>query len=139
MVTSGRKTSLPIIKKVEPKLMVGCGSAMPGQRVMIVDPDSLTELKDGQVGEIWVSGPSVAKGYWNRPDETDKIFNAYLSDSGAGPFLRTEDLGFIGPYQGPHHHPRPESLSAGHRVDCRTLSRGAQARLRRGLHCRRRR
>src|SRR5215204_1524888 len=95
MVTSGRKASLPIIKDTRSKLMVACGGTLPGQRVIIVAPESLTELKDGQVGEIWVSGPSVAKGYWNRPEATDHIFNAHLSDNGEGPFLRTEDLGFI--------------------------------------------
>src|SRR5215213_11750081 len=95
MVTSERKASLPIIKDTKSKLMVGCGGALPGQRVVIVDPASLTELKDGQVGEIWISGPSIASGYWNRPEETDETFNAYLSDSGAGPFLRTGDLGVI--------------------------------------------
>ena len=95
MVTSGRKASLPVIKDTKSKLMVACGGTLPGQRVIIVDPESLTELKDGQVGEIWVSGPSVAKGYWNRPEATDQIFNAYLSDSDEGPFLRTEDLGFV--------------------------------------------
>ncbi len=95
MVTSGRKASLPIVKDTRSKLMVACGGTLPGQRVIVVDPESLTELKDGQVGEIWVSGPSVAKGYWNRREATDQIFNAYLSDSDEGPFLRTEDLGFI--------------------------------------------
>ncbi|HSE19187.1 MAG TPA: amino acid adenylation domain-containing protein, partial [Pyrinomonadaceae bacterium] len=98
MVTSGRKASLPVIKRLETtnsNLIVGCGSTLPGQRVIIVDPESLTELEDGQVGEIWVSGPSVAQGYWNRPEDTEKIFNAYLANSDEGPFLRTEDLGFI--------------------------------------------
>ena len=95
VVTGGRKQSLPVIKRVEAKTMVGCGGALPGERVIIVDPASLTEVKDGQVGEIWVYGPSVARGYWNRPEETHQTFNAYLSDTGEGPFLRTEDLGFI--------------------------------------------
>ncbi len=95
IVTGGRKTSLPVIKRVEAKTMVGCGGALPRERVIIVDPASLTELEDGHVGEIWVSGPSVAKGYWNRPKETREIFNAYLLESDEGPFLRTEDLGFI--------------------------------------------
>ncbi|HJP95206.1 MAG TPA: amino acid adenylation domain-containing protein [Pyrinomonadaceae bacterium] len=97
IVTGGHKKSLPIIKRVETtsKLMVGCGSELPEERIVIVDPASLTELKAGQVGEIWVSGPSVAKGYWNRSEETHQIFNAYLSGTGEGPFLRTEDLGFI--------------------------------------------
>jgi amino acid adenylation domain-containing protein/non-ribosomal peptide synthase protein (TIGR01720 family) len=95
VVTGGPKRSLPVIKEVEAKLMVGCGGALPDERVIIVDPAMLTELKNGEVGEIWVSGPSVAKGYWNRSEETDRTFNAYLSDTSEGPFLRTEDLGFI--------------------------------------------
>ena len=105
IVTGGRKKRLPVIKKVEAaetrevdsksKLMVGCGGELPEERVIIVDPTFLTEVQAGQVGEIWVSGPSVARGYWNRPEETHQTFKAFLSDSGKGPFLRTEDLGFI--------------------------------------------
>ena len=52
-------------------------------------------LQAGQVGEIWVAGPSVARGYWGRPAETEETFAAYKSDSGDGPFLRTGDLGFV--------------------------------------------
>ena len=37
----------------------------------------------------------MAKGYWNRPDETERTFSAYLADTGQGPFLRTGDLGFV--------------------------------------------
>jgi 8-amino-7-oxononanoate synthase len=37
----------------------------------------------------------VAQGYWNRPEETDRTFRAFLKDSGEGPFLRTGDLGFM--------------------------------------------
>jgi len=95
IVTGGRKHDLPVIKRVESKLMVGCGGSVLEERVVVVDPAALTELKDGQVGEIWVSGPSVARGYWNHPKDTYHTFNAYLSDTGEGPFLRTEDLGFI--------------------------------------------
>ena len=49
----------------------------------------------GEVGEIWVSGPSVALGYWNRPEETAATFEAHLAETGEGPFLRTGDLGFV--------------------------------------------
>src|SRR5205085_3294639 len=77
------------------KLLVGCGGELPGERVVIVDPESLTELEPGRVGEVWVSGPSVARGYWNRPEETGRALKAFLSDTGEGPFLRTEDFGFI--------------------------------------------
>ena len=47
-----------------------------------------------RVGEIWISGPSVAKGYWHKPAETEQTFGARL-ESGEGPFLRTGDLGFL--------------------------------------------
>ena len=47
------------------------------------------------MGEIWVSGPTVSRGYWNRPEETERTLRAYLADSGEGPFLRTGDLGFL--------------------------------------------
>ena len=44
---------------------------------------------------MWVKGPSVALGYWNRPEETGHVFRANLADTGEGPFLRTGDLGFF--------------------------------------------
>ena len=37
----------------------------------------------------------MAQGYWNRPEDTNRSFQAYLSDTGEGPFLRTGDLGFL--------------------------------------------
>lgn len=77
------------------RALVGCGHALMDQSIAIVDPETLTRCAHGQVGEIWVSGPSVALGYWDRPEETRYTFRAYLADSGEGPFLRTGDLGFM--------------------------------------------
>jgi 8-amino-7-oxononanoate synthase len=74
--------------------LVGCGQAMPDQYVVIANPDTMTAAAPGEVGEIWVSGPSIAKGYLKRPDESSQTFNAHLADTGEGPFLRTGDLGF---------------------------------------------
>jgi len=74
---------------------VSCGFSRLDQKVLIVDPQTLEPYPDGHVGEIWTSGPSVTQGYWNCPEETEKIFKAYLADNGEGPFLRTGDLGFI--------------------------------------------
>ncbi|HEX7375580.1 MAG TPA: condensation domain-containing protein, partial [Pirellulales bacterium] len=74
--------------------LVGCGQAVLGQRVAIVDPDSLQPLESGQVGEIWVAGESIGQGYWNHPQESDATFRAALAD-GSGPYLRTGDLGFF--------------------------------------------
>jgi acyl-CoA synthetase (AMP-forming)/AMP-acid ligase II len=77
------------------RLLVGCGRQWPGQEVRIVDPESAMLRPDGRVGEIWVAGPSVAAGYWGRPEETERAFRARLADTGGGPFLRTGDLGFV--------------------------------------------
>ncbi len=75
--------------------VVGCGRAMPDTKIVIVHPESLTPCAADAVGEIWVSGPTVAQGYWNRPEETQCTFAACLADTGEGPFLRTGDLGFL--------------------------------------------
>lgn len=72
--------------------VVSCGRA--DEDVVIVSPESLTACPDGKIGEIWFAGGSVAKGYWNRPAETQHTFDAYRADNGDGPFLRTGDLGF---------------------------------------------
>ncbi|WP_437535239.1 thioester reductase domain-containing protein [Sorangium sp. So ce726] len=75
--------------------LVGNGPVAPDQQVIIVDPERKTRCSGEEVGEIWVAGPSVAQGYWNRPAETAETFWAQLSDTGEGPFLRTGDLGFL--------------------------------------------
>lgn len=77
------------------RTLVGSGRAMLDTRIVIVDPESLTACAPDAVGEIWVSGPGVTKGYWNKPEETERTCRAYLADSGEGPFLRTGDLGFL--------------------------------------------
>ncbi len=79
------------------RVLAGCGRPMAefGTRVVIVDPETLTECAADRIGEIWVSGPGVARGYWNRPEESEQTFRARLSDTGDGPFLRTGDLGFM--------------------------------------------
>ena len=77
------------------KTLVGCGRSIPGQEVMIVHPETLAICPPGKVGEIWVRGDSVAKGYWNRPEETKQTFQACLTNNQEGSFLRTGDLGFL--------------------------------------------
>jgi acyl transferase domain-containing protein/acyl-CoA synthetase (AMP-forming)/AMP-acid ligase II/acyl carrier protein len=112
-VTGGARGSGPVVRVVrgEPlahnevveagagdptgRPLVGCGRSAPEHRIAIVDPDSLAGCPPDRVGEVWVSGPSVAQGYWNQPDETRRTFRAYLADTGDGPFLRTGDLGFL--------------------------------------------
>jgi acyl-CoA synthetase (AMP-forming)/AMP-acid ligase II len=75
--------------------VVGCGQPRGGQRIVIVDPETRLPRGPDEVGEIWIAGPSVAQGYWGRPEETEQTFAAFLADTGEGPFLRTGDLGFL--------------------------------------------
>ena len=76
------------------RTLVGCGKSWLGQKIVIVNPETLTRCAPDEVGEIWVSGPSVAGGYWQRKEETQHTFRAHLA-TGEGPFLRTGDLGFF--------------------------------------------
>jgi acyl transferase domain-containing protein/acyl-CoA synthetase (AMP-forming)/AMP-acid ligase II/acyl carrier protein len=78
----------------ESRQLVSCGGALLDQRVAIVAPETEVECAPGEVGEIWLSSPSVARGYWNRPEATQQTFRAQLS-TGEGPFMRTGDLGFL--------------------------------------------
>ncbi|HEX8132453.1 MAG TPA: beta-ketoacyl synthase N-terminal-like domain-containing protein, partial [Actinomycetes bacterium] len=78
--------------------LVGSGRVLPGLAVVIADPETRARRAAGEVGEIWIAGPSVAQGYWNRPEESRQTFQAFLanpSGMGEGPFLRTGDLGFL--------------------------------------------
>lgn len=75
--------------------LVGCGHAPPDQGVEIVDAQTGEPCPDGVVGEIWVAAsPSLAQGYWQQPEKTAATFQAHRAD-GAGPYLRTGDLGFL--------------------------------------------
>jgi acyl-CoA synthetase (AMP-forming)/AMP-acid ligase II len=77
------------------RVVVSCGKPLPGVKVEIVDPHTMRRSKPVSVGEIWISSPSVAIGYWNRPKESTDTFGARIAESEEGPFLRTGDLGFI--------------------------------------------
>jgi acyl-CoA synthetase (AMP-forming)/AMP-acid ligase II len=73
-------------------LVVGHGSAT-GHEVRVVDRDSHATLPEGEVGELWIGGRSLAAGYWNQPEVSAATFQATTAE-GDGPFLRTGDLGF---------------------------------------------
>ncbi|MEU9138955.1 fatty acyl-AMP ligase [Streptomyces sp. NPDC048404] len=73
---------------------VSSGRPGPGITLVIADPERQEELPEGEVGEIWVSGASVAKGYWRNALATRHTFRAGLAGH-EGRFLRTGDLGFL--------------------------------------------
>ena len=120
LVSTKRKTDMPVFCAVSAaalsqnqiveayehqqgvQILVGCGHPVGNMRVVIAHPETLIQCAPNEVGEIWVSDSSVALGYWNRPEETERTFRAYLANTdvsvagrSSGPFLRTGDLGFL--------------------------------------------
>lgn len=87
---------------------VSCGQVARSQWAVVVDPDTGAELPDGRVGEIWLHGDNIGRGYWGRPEESRRAFGARLASrlpSGGraegvaeqADWLRTGDLGaYIG-------------------------------------------
>ncbi|WP_330256292.1 AMP-binding protein [Nocardia sp. NBC_00565] len=76
--------------------LVGCGAPVLPTEIAIVGPESGLELAADEVGEIWVSGPIVSPGYWNRPEVSAETFRARITGSDDDrAYLRTGDLGFV--------------------------------------------
>lgn len=98
LVKSGLKENRVIFSPKmteDTQILVGCGKKQGRQKIRIVNLETLKRCLPDEIGEIWVSSPSVASGYWNNPLTTTWVFGAYLSDSEEGPFLRTGDRGFL--------------------------------------------
>ncbi len=89
-----RHRAEPAAEEAGGRAFIACGTAQPGHEIAIVDADTGAPCSPGAVGEIWLRGPSVARGYWNRPDLSAATFEARLA-GGEGPYLRTGDLGFL--------------------------------------------
>lgn len=146
LAAGGRGPSRPVIKPVKRSALaehraeeaegeegehvqrlVGCGRPLMNQQLIIVDPETRLRVGPDRVGEIWVRGDNVARGYWNRPDENEETFGARLADTEEGPFLRTGDLAFFTRGQlyivgrrkelilirGRNHYPQDIELTAG--------------------------
>lgn len=109
LIVSGSRASEPPVARpfrsadkpggvVEPgdggQALASSGRGFNGERIKIVDPEKRQACSERHVGEIWIQGPSVAAGYWRRPEETEQVFRARL-ETEQGPFLRTGDLGFL--------------------------------------------
>jgi natural product biosynthesis luciferase-like monooxygenase protein len=75
------------------RTLVGCGTGDAHQNIEIVIPESGVPCGTGEIGEIWISGPHVSQGYWNRQKETEDIFGAQALGK-TNRYLRTGDLGF---------------------------------------------
>jgi len=72
--------------KAETLEFVNCGRAFPGHEMAAFDSAG-KRLKDREVGELWLKGPSVARGYFENPEATAATFG--------GGWLKTGDLGYL--------------------------------------------
>jgi 8-amino-7-oxononanoate synthase len=112
IVTGSHKKDLPIIRSFDGQALdehrvvpatsneegvrelVGCGHVRSTEEVVIVEPERNKRLPDHQVGEVWIRGPSVGLGYWQKPEATRETFHGQLTGQ-SEQFLRTGDLGFM--------------------------------------------
>ncbi len=112
-ITGGLQQEDPIIKYVDSatleknqvleiaeetsgsKAIVGCGRQWLDMEVLIVNPETLTPCKPHEVGEIWVLGSGIGKGYWEQKQETKDTFQGLLKGTKSPEYLRTGDLGFL--------------------------------------------
>lgn len=90
---------LPPVDGVPVRTLVSSGRVIAEDfDVRVVDPETFNELPEGQVGELWVKGASVAAGYWAHPVSTKETFDAGIagtSGADASGWLRTGDLGVL--------------------------------------------
>jgi acyl-CoA synthetase (AMP-forming)/AMP-acid ligase II len=85
----------PPTNNADAQTLVGCGRALESERIAIVDPDHLRRLPVNQVGEIWVSGPNVARRYFRDEAATVTGLQAKIAGEDDASWLRTGDLGFL--------------------------------------------
>jgi acyl-CoA synthetase (AMP-forming)/AMP-acid ligase II len=110
----------PAARKDDAHRVVGCGRNLIGQRIAIVDPETRRRLEADQIGEVWVGGPHICKGYWHNPEATTSTFQARIEGEDES-WLRTGDLASwmrriqCLTHQVHHHRARYQFLPAVHR------------------------
>jgi acyl-CoA synthetase (AMP-forming)/AMP-acid ligase II len=112
LVTGGEVDRLPVLGRfskaalelaraavpadpADERVLVGAGSALAGETVLIVDPAGPRRLDDGEIGEIWVGGPNVPAQYWQAPEASRAGYGNTLAEFPGMHFLATGDLGFL--------------------------------------------
>jgi acyl-CoA synthetase (AMP-forming)/AMP-acid ligase II len=112
LIASGKRGGGPLIRTVSRSALqrhravpptpgedaykvVGCGRPLAGTCLAIVDPDNQRRLRAGRIGEIWTSGPHVARGYWRHSGASAAVFQAVIDGEPEGVWLRTGDLGCV--------------------------------------------
>lgn len=78
------------------RVLVSCGPPLLDQEIRVVDPQTHTLRSALEIGEVWISGPSVTQGYWNQDDDSDAHFRVVLADTAdTKRYLRSGDMGFL--------------------------------------------
>ena len=92
-----QKSNSSLGPQLQQNAIVSCGQAANGVNVRIVAPETQLPCSSGTIGEVWITGPSVARGYWNREQESLATFQAKLNlpSDNSTDHLRTGDLGFL--------------------------------------------
>jgi acyl-CoA synthetase (AMP-forming)/AMP-acid ligase II len=90
-----RNRAAPPRDDADAQTVVGCGRALAGESIAIVDPDGRERLAVGTIGEVWVAGPNVARGYWRNPEASAAAFEVRIAGEDGKRWLRTGDLGFV--------------------------------------------
>ncbi|MDC0667760.1 non-ribosomal peptide synthetase/type I polyketide synthase [Nannocystis radixulma] len=86
----------PVSKDTITRTVAGCGVPTGDTTLLLVDPDTCRPCPPDQVGEVWIRGASVARGYWRAEDATRRTFGGRLDgDGSATDHLRSGDLGFV--------------------------------------------
>lgn len=92
-ITGGSPGKAPRVSHRHGAPVVSCGKPRRDTGILIVDPHTRAPVPDGEQGEIWTTGGSVALGYWGRGSLSDEVFRAYIDGSSTA-YLRTGDLGW---------------------------------------------
>ncbi|MFI3046505.1 AMP-binding protein [Pseudomonas coronafaciens] len=87
-----------VVREIDPSSsieLVSSGRPASDMDIKIVNPDTLERCTDGEMGEIWVAGASIARGYWRNAEETAKTFHVPLAGVADYRYLRTGDIGAL--------------------------------------------
>jgi len=106
--------SLPISEEPIP-----IGKPCDGQKIYIVDEDG-SLVKEGEVGELYVSGPTLMTGYWNDPEKTERLmFKNLFSGEGDQKIYKTGDLVSLNQDGELNFHGRQDHMikSRGYRIE----------------------
>lgn len=113
IVTGGKQNEEPVIRTFDKHMlanyqvkampedsatatrMVGSGQVIPTEQVIIVDPEKRVQMKDNEIGEIWINSPSSGVGYFNKPTESAEVFQGKLATDDGLRYVRSGDLGFF--------------------------------------------